>query len=291
MNGNKSVCLVCIIGIEVLCCCWEQVFVSTSNQFNVKCQTCRPHQLPPAPAGGRTSCSGWMSRGWTCTWSPPSPWSSSSSPPSTSSTSASSSSVGTRTAKNQDWIRSKSKIDQDYLLFWRGTGMAGWNWWQNISIIRQSGCCNTVLIKNLIQVVWIAFHIPYIPYVLLCSLRDFLVTLHLYWCPDVLWHLAHLFLVKCFVILAIGIFIYTPQSMVMGLIMYAMTKHYYLLCFMFVIKISQLWPGDHSKTMFVFYTFYFLWTLNHGSCGLLFERTNNISVSSFEAARNMSLQV
>ena len=79
--------------------------------------------------------------------------------------------------------------------------------------------------------------------------------------------------------------------MVMELIMYAMTKHYYLLCFMFVIKISQLWPGDHSKTMFVFYTFYFLWTLNHGSCGLLFERTNNISVSSFEAARNMSLQV
>ena len=156
---------------------------------------------------------------------------------------------------------------------------------------RQSGCCNTVLIKNLIQVVWIAFHIPYIPYVLLCSLRDFLVTLHLYWCPDVLWHLAHLFLVKCFVILAIGIFIYTPQSMVMGLIMYAMTKHYYLLCFMFVIKISQLWPGDHSKTMFMFYTFYFLWTLNHGSCGLLFETTNNISVSSFEAARNMSLQV
>ena len=40
--------------------------------------------------------------------------------------------------------------------------------------------------------------------------------------------------------IAIGIFIYTPQSMVMGLIMYAMTKHYYLLCFMFVIKISPL---------------------------------------------------
>ena len=111
------------------------------------------------------------------------------------------------------------------------------------------------------------------------------------WCSLTPASMPHLFWVKCFVILDIGIFIYTPQSMVMGLIMYAMTKHYYLLCFMFVIKISQLWLGDQSKTMFMFYTFYFLWTLNHGSCGLLFERTNNISVSSFEAARNMSLQV
>ena len=49
--------------------------------------------------------------------------------------------------------------------------------------------------------------------------------------------------------------------------------------------------GSQRRRMFMFLTLYFLWILNHVRCSLLFERTNNISVSSFETRRDKSLQV
>ena len=41
----------------------------------------------------------------------------------------------------------------------------------------------------------------------------------------------------------------------------------------------------------MFLTLSFMLIFNHMRCSLLFERTNNISVSSFEARRDKSLQV